>query len=215
LGSCGSFPINGPAPPLNANLSTCPDRIHRYIKANAQRDKLSNSINGILYDQSGNIVLDANGNTIPVFSPNLFLWNISVPTLPNPLENHRFFVWTQYNDFLNRDPDSGGFANWIAGLFQCAGTDWTCINNARIHIVRGMIESGEFRQNKPELSNPSSQHAYNDAYVKWLYRSLLRREADSQGLATYVGELDSTGNYDHTVHGFINGGEYRVRFGPQ
>jgi len=54
----------------------------------------------------------------------MFLWNISVPTLPNPIENHLFFVWSQYRDFLNRDPDSGGWNNWAPQLFTCAGTDW-------------------------------------------------------------------------------------------
>ena len=195
LNNC-TFPIAGPAPPSNANLSTCPDRIARYIKANANRDKLTSTIHGIL------------------FSPNLFVWNISVPTLPNPLENHRMFVFTQYNDFLNRDPDTGGFNNWIAVLNACSGSDWPCINAARIHTVRGFIESGEFKQNKPELANPPTLHDYNVAYVTWLYRSLLRREPDSVGLATWVGHLDSTGDYSHVVHGIINAAEYRVRFGP-
>lgn len=208
------FPINGPAPPFNSNLSTCPDRIERYIKANATRDRLTNSIHGILRDASDNIVLDVNGNTIPVFSPNLFLHNIAMPTLPNPLENQFFFVWNQYVDFLNREPDSGGFQNWVNVLNACPGLTWPCINDARIHVVRGFIESGEFRQNKPELSNPPSTHAYNEAYATWLYRSLLHREPDAGGLANYVNDLDATGDYDHAVHGFINSVEYRVRFGP-
>src|SRR5262249_16033901 len=33
LGAC-NFPIEGAAPPSGANLSTCPDRVTRYIKAN-------------------------------------------------------------------------------------------------------------------------------------------------------------------------------------
>jgi subtilisin family serine protease len=214
LNNC-TFPINGPAPSLNANLSTCPDRIERYIKANAQRDKLTNTIHGILRDVNDNIVLDANGNTIPVFSPNLFLKNLAMPTLPNPLENQWFFVWTQYVDFLNREPDSGGFQNWVNVLNACPGLTWPCINDARIHTVRGFIESGEFRQNKPELSNPPSTSAYNTAYVTWLYRSLLHREPDAGGLANYVNDLNATGDYNHAVHGFINSAEYRVRFGPQ
>ena len=206
LGAC-NFPISGPAPPTNANLSTCPDRVARYIKANANRDKLTSTIHGT--------ITDANGQPVTLFSPNLFIWNSSVPTLPNPIENHRFFVWSQYVDILNREPDSGGFNNWLAGLNQCSGSDWPCINAARIHIVRGFIESGEFRAGKPALSNPTSTAQYNEEYVRQLYLTLLRRQPDSGGLQTYVNELNSTGDYDHTVHGFINAAEYRVRFGPQ
>lgn len=204
LNNC-TFPIEGPAPPTNANLSTCPDRIQRFIKANANRDKLTSTIHVTLPGPP----------PVTVFSPNLFLWNSSVPTLPNPMENHRFFVFSQYNDFLNRDPDTGGFNNWLAVLNACSGSDWPCINAGRIHMVRGFIESGEFRSGKPELSNPPTTHDYNVAYVTWLYRSLLRREPDSVGLSTWVGHLDSTGDYDHVVHGIINAAEYRVRFGPQ
>src|SRR5689334_7849250 len=97
----------------------------------------------------------------------------------------------------------------------CLGTDWTCINNARIHLVRGFIESGEFRNGKPAFSNPTSTAQYNEEYVRQLYLTLLRRPADQGGLTTYVNELNATGDYDHTVHGFINATEYRVRFGPQ
>jgi subtilisin family serine protease len=213
LNNC-TFPIDGPAPPLNANLSTCPDRIARYLKANANRDRLTNSINGILRNANGTPILAPNGSTIPVFSPNLFLWNISVPTLPNPLENHRFFVWEQYNDFLNRDPDSGGFNNWLAVLNACPGSDWPCINAGRIHMVRGFIESGEFKNGIPNLANPPSTAAYNEEYVRQLYLRLLRRPVDPVGLATWVGHLNSTGDYNHVVHGIINAAEYRVRFGP-
>ena len=137
-----------------------------------------------------------------------------MPTLPNPLENHRFFVWSQYRDFLNRDPDSGGFNTWVPQLFTCAGTDWTCINDKRIHIVRGFIESAEFKAGFPNLANPPSTALYNEEYVRQLYRRLLRRDADAQGLANWVNVLASSGNYNHVVHGFINSHEYRVRFGP-
>ena len=209
FGNC-TFPLegmNGPAIPFNANLSTCPDRITRYVKANARRDVLTSTIHGS--------IPGPNGTTITVFSPNMFLWNISVPTLPNPMENHLFFVWSQYRDFLNRDPDSGGWNTWAPQLFTCAGTDWNCINAKRIHIVRGFIESAEFKAGFPNLANPPSLALYNEEYVRQLYRRLLRRDPDQQGFANWVNVLASSGNYDHVVGGFINSTEYRVRFGPQ
>jgi hypothetical protein len=212
FGNC-TFPLegmNGPAIPFNANLSTCPDRIARYVKANARRDSLTNTIHGSIPDPN-----NPSGPPITVFSPNMFLWNIAVPTLPNPMENHLFFVWSQYRDFLNRDPDSGGWNTWAPQLFTCAGTDWPCINAKRIHIVRGFIESAEFKAGFPNLANPPSTALYNEEYVRQLYRRLLRRDPDAQGFANWVNVLASTGDYSHVVHGFINSTEYRVRFGPQ
>ncbi|MFY9622121.1 MAG: DUF4214 domain-containing protein [Pyrinomonadaceae bacterium] len=137
--------------------------------------------------------------------------NDSVTT--QPIDSTPFFVRQDYIDFLYREPDSTGFNNWCSEINSC-GSDWPCINSKRIHVVRGMIESAEFRQDKPALSNPSSTDEYNREYVRQLYLSLLRREPDAGGFATYVSELNSTGDYDHAVHGFINGSEYRTRFGP-
>jgi hypothetical protein len=131
------------------------------------------------------------------------------------MENHLFFVWSQYRDFLNRDPDSGGWNTWAPQLFTCAGTDWPCINAKRIHIVRGFIESAEFKAGFPNLANPPSTALYNEEYVRQLYRRLLRRDPDAQGFANWVNVLASSGDYSHVVHGFINSTEYRVRFGPQ
>jgi Domain of unknown function (DUF4214) len=192
--SCGSNPIQGLSP-ASGNVSPCPDRVARFIIANARMNVLTSSINGALP------------------SPNRFISTSSLPAPANPIENNPFFVWTQYIDFLNREPDSVGFSNWVANLNSCGGT-WPCINNQRIHAVRGMIESVEFRTGKPALSNPSSTNQYNTEYVRQLYLRLLHREPDSGGWATFVSELNSTGDYDHTVHGFINSSEYRLRFGP-
>jgi subtilisin family serine protease len=194
--SCGPFNrIQGPAPP-SGNASTCPDRVNRFIIANARRDILNANING----------------TLP--SPNRYLSTVPIPGPANPIENNPFFAWSQYVDFLNREPDSGGFANWLAVLNQCS--TWPCINDQRIHTVRGFIESGEFRGAHPILNfnNPGTQ-AYNEEYVRQLYLCLLRREPDAGGLANWLSFLNSTGDYSHVVHGFINSTEYRRRFGPQ
>ena len=99
-------------------------------------------------------------------------------------------------------------------LFACSGSDWPSINAARIHIVRGFIESAEFKAGIPNLANPPSTAAYNEEYVRQLYICLLRRPPDAGGFANWVSFLNSTNDYSHVVHGFINAGEYRVRFGP-
>lgn len=189
---CSAHPKQGPSTTSGVAISTCPDRVNQFIASNATLDQLSG---------------------VPSDTPNRLLFTASLPTTTNPIENHRFFVWEQYVDFLNREPDPIGFNNWTSNFNPC-GSDWPCINSQRIHTVRGMIESAEFRQDKPALLNPSSTDEYNQEYVRQLYLCLLRREPDANGFATYVSELNSTGDYDHAVHGFINGSEYRTRFGP-
>jgi subtilisin family serine protease len=143
LSNCNPFPIDGPAPPVGANLSTCPDRVNRYLKANAQLDRLTNTINGILRDANGNPILDPLGNTIPVLSPNRFLWSITVPTLPNPVESHRFFIWNQYVDFLNREPDNGGMLFYVNIINGCL-VDQECIKNTRGALSANFFRSPEF-----------------------------------------------------------------------
>ena len=189
---CSAHPKQGPSTTSGASISTCPDRVNQYIASNASLDKLS---------------------FVPTDTPNRLLFTGSLPTTTNPIENNRLFVWQQYVDFLNRLPDPIGFNNWTA-VFNPCGTDWPCLNAARIHTIRGFIESAEFKQDKPALLNPSSTDEYNREYVTWLYRSLLRREPDTIGFNNYVNDLNSTGDYDHAVFGFVNSSEYRTRFGP-
>ena len=190
--NCSAHPKQGQSTTDGSTISTCPDRVSQFIVSNATRDLLTG---------------------IPAGTPNRLLFTASLPTTINPMDNNPFFAWQQYVDFLNREPDSGGFSNWLAVLNVCSPSDFPCINAQRIHTVRGFIESGEFKADKPDLLNPPSQQAFNEAYVTWLYRSLLRREPDAGGFATWVGHLNSTGDFSHVVHGFINSHEYRRRFG--
>jgi hypothetical protein len=147
-------------------------------------------------------------------SPNRLLYSgFVVAPAVNPWDGTPFFVRQQYYDFLRREPDSGGFANWLAVLNACSPSDWPCLNAARIHTVRGFIESAEFKSGKPALENPTSTDEYNREYVHQLYRCLLQRNEDETGFATWVNHLNSTGDYSHVVGGFINAAEYRARFG--
>ena len=191
--NCSAHPKQGISSTEGSAISTCPDRVSQFIVSNATRDLLTG---------------------LPAGTPNRLLFTASLPTTTNPMDNNPFFVWQQYVDFHNREPDSGGFSDWTAVLNACSPSDWPCLNAARIHTVRGFIESGEFKADKPALLNPTSIEEYNSAYVTWLYRSLLRREPDAGGFATWFGHLQSTGDYSHVVHGFINSHEYRHRFGP-
>ncbi len=65
----------------------------------------------------------------------------------NPSSDNRFFVAQQYRDFLNREPDAGGFANWTGVLEGCGtnqgglGSPATC---DRVHVSSGFYRSTEF-----------------------------------------------------------------------
>jgi hypothetical protein len=124
--SCGAHPIQGVAP-ASGNVSTCPDRVTRYIIANAKLGVLTSTIDG----------------TLP--SPNRFLSTTSIPGPANPLDNTQFFVWTHYIDFLNREPDQSGFNFWTNQITSC-GSDAQCIAVKRINVSAAFFLSIEFQQ---------------------------------------------------------------------
>jgi hypothetical protein len=61
----------------------------------------------------------------------------------NPIEGTPFFVRQQYLDFLNREPDPGGFADWQAIINNCPPNDPTC---DRIHVSSAFFRSPEFQE---------------------------------------------------------------------
>ena len=80
-------------------------------------------------------------------------------------------------------------------------------------IRSGVIESPEFKQMHPILLNNSpGTPAYNDEYVRQLYLCLLQREPDG-AIGQWPNYINSTGDYDGLVGGFVNSTEYReLRF---
>ncbi len=124
--NCNVNPIQEVAP-TSGNVSTCPDRVSRFMLANARRDVLKSNING----------------TLP--SPNRFLSTTSMSGPANPIDNSAFFVWTQYTDFLNREPDHPGLNFWINEITSC-GSDAQCIEIKRINVSAAFFLSIEFQQ---------------------------------------------------------------------
>ena len=61
---------------------------------------------------------------------------------PNPIDGTAFFVRQQYLDFLNREPDPGGFAGWQQVINGCAPGDTNC---DRIHVSSSFFRSPEFQ----------------------------------------------------------------------
>lgn len=62
----------------------------------------------------------------------------------NPIGDSAFFVRQQYLDFLNRQPDSSGFAFWTNNIFNC-GIDQQCTEVHRINASAAFFLSIEFQ----------------------------------------------------------------------
>ena len=63
----------------------------------------------------------------------------------NPIGDNAFFVRQQYFDFLNRQPDSSGYAFWTNDIFNC-GVDQGCAEVHRINVSAAFFLSIEFQQ---------------------------------------------------------------------
>lgn len=134
------------------------------------------------------------------------------PPATNPIDGARFFVKQQYLDILHRDPDDSGWRAWISVITRCA-FDASCISSNRTLTARGFLESPENFGGNPNLANPGSA-VYNQEYVRLCYVSFLNRQSQGGEDQGWVNYLNSTGDYDTIVGGFINSAEYRARFGP-
>jgi len=63
----------------------------------------------------------------------------------NPLDDARSFVYTQYHDFLNREPDPSGLAFWTNEITSC-GSDQNCLAVKRVNVSAAFFLSIEFQQ---------------------------------------------------------------------
>jgi Calx-beta domain/Domain of unknown function (DUF4214) len=63
----------------------------------------------------------------------------------NPIDDAGAFVYMQYHDFLNREPDPAGFAFWTNEINSC-GADAQCRDIKRINVSAAFYLSIEFQQ---------------------------------------------------------------------
>lgn len=124
---------------------------------------------------------------------------------------HRYFVRQLYLDHFNREPEQGGWDAWSNYIGQC-GSDLGCAHGRRITTARGFLESAEFRRDKPALTYQGTPE-YNHEYVRQCYLVFLRREPESSGHTAWLNYINSSGDYDTLVHGFIDSSEYAARDG--
>ncbi len=65
--------------------------------------------------------------------------------IANVIDDPRVFIRQHYLDFLNREPDPGGWDYWTAGITQC-GSDARCIHNRRIDVSAAFFIELEFQE---------------------------------------------------------------------
>ena len=65
------------------------------------------------------------------------------PPAFNPIDDTRTFVRQHYYDFLNRQPDQGGWDFWVSNFNNCNG-DPNCIRGRRVDVSKAFFESIEF-----------------------------------------------------------------------
>ncbi len=70
--------------------------------------------------------------------------DIAIPTT-NPIDEPRFFVRMQYLDFLNREPDTGGFDYWTSLITSCPSGDTQCLNSKRVSVSAAFFIEQEFQ----------------------------------------------------------------------
>jgi hypothetical protein len=80
--------------------------------------------------------------------------------LTNPIDDAQSFVYMQYHDFLNREPDAAGLQFWTSQITAC-GTDQTCINAKRANVSAAFYLSTEF-QNSGYLVYRTYKAAYGN-----------------------------------------------------
>jgi hypothetical protein len=72
--------------------------------------------------------------------------DFTAPT-SNPIDGVNFFVRQQYLDFLGRQPDQGGFTNWVNTLAPCPNGGFgepPTSNCDRLHVAAGFFQSDEY-----------------------------------------------------------------------
>lgn len=187
--------------------ATSPANVSSAITSNATPDHIS-GLETCRYIRSIDDVVCTSNST------NLLLYSLFMaPPATNPIDDTRFFTRQQYYDFLKRTADQGGWDGWTNFINAC-GADASCIAQRRRETVRGFIESPEFLNNHAILrDNPVGSQAYNEEYVRQLYRCLLQREPDIDGFNVQMNFINThPGDYTTLVADFIETPEYALRF---
>ncbi len=146
------------------------------------------------------------------------------PGAGNPIDEAAYYVGAHYRDFLEREPDFGGWNFWTGTITNCSSP---CVPaNQRIHLARAFFYSGELidlEQSQDPLNRRRLDGSvrgtsdYNLAFVEACYRRYWKTTRPSND--TWAAFLDSNipnvndGHYNTVIQAFITDSRYRGRFG--
>ena len=97
----------------------------------------SETVTATLSNPTGAALGNVNTATLTIID------NDTAPPSVNPIDDARFFVNQQYNDFLSRAPDQGGFDFWTNKITQC-GNNIPCLLTNRNVVSAAFFTSTEF-----------------------------------------------------------------------
>jgi hypothetical protein len=134
----------------------------------------------------------------------------------NSPESQKLFAsqWAERADFLSQYPASLTPAQFVAQLYNAARmTDPA----AQAAAEQGLINQTKTRADVLwELVERADYQAreYNPAFVRMQYFGYLRREVEADGFNYWMNVLTtlSPNNYRSMICGFVNAGEYQLRF---
>ncbi|MGI8654102.1 MAG: DUF4394 domain-containing protein [Pyrinomonadaceae bacterium] len=154
-----------------------------------------------LRNASGGVTLGAASTETITITDN----DTTANTTTNPIDDTNFFVTQQYRDFLNREPDFGGFAYWTRQINQC-GTDRDCLTRQRTDVSAAFFFEQEFQQ--------------TGSFIIRLYRAAFNRRPTYQEFIRDFGSLaGATSAADNAARqtafdlSFTTRDEFRARFG--
>ena len=233
MNDCGSHPIQAPSSSTGAAISTCPDRVSRFIRANA---------NICSYDAIGCQKIYDRGS-----SPDRLLYTGYLPPRDNlnfnPIDNQRFFVWSQYADFEDTqpEPDESGLDYWTRNITDnCGRADFNynglCTDNTT-HTEDWRINTSLafwvdkhptwFTTSYGLSGNTTNTDFIIEAYWRYLRRTVTCSDFETNcdsGVHFWVTDLNTYGTpanaagVRHIIEAFITSGTssypgYRQRFG--
>ena len=118
------------------------------------------------------------------------LTNATIHYVDYDYEKLNDFVSRLYRNFLKREPDEKGLADWVDVLVSGRGTG--------AKVVAGFVLSPEYKANS--LSN--------EEYVTALYRIIFNREPDAAGLNAWIGVIENGCTNKKVLAGFVNSEEF-------
>jgi hypothetical protein len=101
-----------------------------------------------------------------------------------------FFVRQQYMNFLDREPDAGGFSGWVDAL-----------------------NGGLTRANLIETFMDSEEFYFQGKFIARAYLGILTRDADYAGFRAWLEVLLDGMSREQIVQFFLESGEFQAKFG--